>query len=95
MSLYARISANFIIFSLHLVSILVQAICVYNNYAENSLCYFGGKFFDTPDPALIIVGRKSINESEKLILSAGKHHYSKILTKFREEGQYLWICRNS
>jgi hypothetical protein len=33
-----------------------------------------GSFFDTPDPALIIVGRKSIIEGEKLNLSAGKHH---------------------
>ena len=92
---HVRISANFIIFSLHLIPILVQAIRVYNNYADNSLNYFGGRFFDTPDPALKIVGRKSINESEKLILSAGKHNYSKILTRFREEGQYLWICRNN
>jgi seryl-tRNA(Sec) selenium transferase len=28
---------------------------------------FGGKFFDSPDPALIIVGRKSIIEGENLI----------------------------
>ena len=51
-------------------------IRVYNNNAENSLNYFVVKFFDLPDPALIIVGRKSIIEGEKLDLSAGKHHYS-------------------
>ncbi len=98
--LYPAIIANFIVFSLHLISILVRITNVYNNYAENSLNYFGGKFFDLPNPALIIVGRKSIIEGENLIflrVSTITRNYSSIFvsTKFREEGRYIWTCRNS
>jgi hypothetical protein len=56
-----------------LLSILMQ--CVLTITTLKTACtILAGSFFDTPDPALIIVGRKSIIEGEKLNLSAGKHH---------------------
>jgi len=48
----------------------------YNNTERKLIIFWREVFFDTPAPALIIVGRKSIVENKNVFLSAGKHHYS-------------------